>query len=245
MREIRLYGPIGNGFDMWSGVEMFGESWLVDELGKAGGEDVELLINSDGGSVFTAKTMMEELARYKGQITSIVTGLAASAASFLPMATDRVTIAPGAQMMIHDPWTVAMGNEREMLKAAELLAGVRENTVIPAYLERMSTSRDELRAMLDAETWLSADEAVELGLVDGLSRTETVAAYIRPGLFAKVPETLCMIAQNRTEWRHALEKERIAVRTAPVRRIAHAMAMGRASRRSRWEELTNTAEAGQ
>lgn len=192
MPEIRLYGPIGKGFDPFSGVQALGATWLAKELAKAKGSNLELLINSDGGDVFEAKTMMEELSRYSGKITANVVGIAASAATFLPMAADSVLMAPGAQFMIHDPWTFAIGNAAEMRKTADMLENVRENTIMPAYRERATIPEAELRQMLVDETWLDSGRTVELGFADGLSRepAEPVEALIHTDVFSSVPASL-------------------------------------------------------
>ncbi|GAG45398.1 unnamed protein product, partial [marine sediment metagenome] len=132
MYEINLFGPVGSGFDMWSGVEMLDEKWLAAELAKAGGEPVNVNVNSDGGSVFTAKAMMSAIASYPGHVTATVTALAASSASFLIQSADRVAIVPGAQMMIHEVWTPAGGTAREMRVAADRLDHIQDTTMIPA-----------------------------------------------------------------------------------------------------------------
>ena len=226
MAEIRLYGPIGKGFDTFSGVQALSASWLAKELAKAKG-DVELLINSDGGDVFEAKAMMEEINRHQARVTAIVVGIAASAATFLPMAADSVLIAPGAQFMIHDPWTFSVGNAAEMRRTADLLENVRENTIMPAYLERARIDEAELRQMLADETWLSSERTVELGFADGLSRepAEPVEALLRTEMYSKVPETLCTAAKfsvsciaQRTGTRLRGERAQIGVGLAKTRK---------------------------
>jgi hypothetical protein len=189
--------------------------------------------------------MMEELARYEGTVTAIVTGLAASAATFLPMSADSVLIAPGAQMMIHDPWTFAMGNERELMEAAAIVAGVRENTVMPAYLERMKgTTANELRAMLDAETWLSSDESVSIGLEDGLSRKSGVKALVRPDRFkSRLPDGAVVPTDDPNAWRTTCLDMRRDITVGKTRRIASRVAMTKAWRREAWEKLDKNLES--
>ena len=108
---------------------------------------------------------------YKGNVTVKIDGIAASAASVVAMAGTKVLVSPVSMLMIHNPMTVAMGNSQEMQKAIEMLAEVKES-IINAYEIKTSQSRDKLSRLMDAETWMNANKAIEMGFADGLLTDE-------------------------------------------------------------------------
>ena len=107
------------------------------------------------------------LSDYKGHITVKIDGIAASAASVIAMAGDEVLMSPVAMMMIHNPATIAMGDHAEMQKAIDMLTEVKES-IINAYVVKTGLSRAKLSHLMDAETWMNAGKAVELGFADGV-----------------------------------------------------------------------------
>ena len=107
------------------------------------------------------------LADYKGNVTVKIDGIAASAASVIAMAGDNVLMSPVSMMMIHNPATVAFGDHTEMAKAIEMLEGVKES-IINAYSLKTGMSRAKLSRLMDAETWMDATKAVELGFADDI-----------------------------------------------------------------------------
>jgi ATP-dependent Clp protease protease subunit len=151
------------------------ESWFDDEItpGKfreelmAGDGDITIWLNSAGGDCIAASQIYSMLMDYKGSVTIKIDGLAASAASVIAMSGTKVLIAPTALMFLHNPSTIAWGNSEEMLRAKALLDEVKES-IINAYQIKTNQSRDTLSEMMDAETWLSANKAVELGFADGV-----------------------------------------------------------------------------
>ena len=151
------------------------ESWFEDEVTPAafkaelmaGEGDITVWINSPGGDCIAASQIYCMLMDYRGAVTVKVDGIAASAASVVAMAGTTVLMAPTALMMVHNPLTVAIGDSEEMKKAVALLDEVKES-IINAYEIKTGLSRARLSHLMDAETWLSAHKAVELGFADGL-----------------------------------------------------------------------------
>ena len=135
-----------------------------DEL-NAGTGDITLWINSPGGDCVAAAQIFNMLSEYPGKVTVKIDGLAASAASVIAMAGTEVWMSPVSMMMIHNPATVAWGDHAEMKKAMELLDAVKES-IINAYVRKTGQSRAKLSHLMDAETWMDANKAVELGFAD-------------------------------------------------------------------------------
>lgn len=155
--------------------EAIGEDWFgngltskrfVQELNDLGEVDEILVrINSPGGAVFDGVAIYNALKEHRARIDVLVEGLAASIASVIAMAGDRIRMGEGALMMIHNPWTLAIGDADDLRKTAETLDQVTE-ALIDIYQARTGLSRDEIRTMLDAETWFTAAQAVEKGFAD-------------------------------------------------------------------------------
>lgn len=113
------------------------------------------------------------LTQYKGNVTVKIDGIAASAASVIAMAGNMVLMSPVSMMMIHNPATVAFGDHAEMQKAIDMLAEVKES-IINAYVIKTGLSRSKLSHLMDAETWMDANKAIELGFADDIiTRAET------------------------------------------------------------------------
>ncbi|WP_319557897.1 head maturation protease, ClpP-related [Thiomicrorhabdus sp.] len=139
---------------------------LINEINALGDiESLEVRINSNGGDLVVALGLFNFLRNHPAKITSYIEGVAASAASVIAMAGDIIIMPSNTAMMIHNPWTFAAGNSKELSAAAEMLEKL-ENTLIKTYEARTKQSSDDIKAMLDAETWLTAQEAFELGFCD-------------------------------------------------------------------------------
>lgn len=160
-RMLRLEGPIDS--DNYWGDEITPKAFR-DELNSGDG-DLTVWINSPGGSVFAAAEIYSMLKDYKGKITVKIDALAASAASVIAMAGDRVLISPVALIMIHDPMTCATGNAKDMEKVISTLNEIKES-IINAYRVKTGLSRGKIAQMMEDETWLNAKKAVELGFAD-------------------------------------------------------------------------------
>lgn len=163
--EILLYGPIACESSWW-GDEVTPRSFAED-LESLGGKDVTVRINSGGGDVFAAHAIHNQLVAYKGRVTVVIDGLAASAATIIAVAGDRIIMPSNALFMIHNP---AIGlsdyyGADELLKAAEALNTIK-GSIVAAYRKRCKASTEELAAMMDAETWMGAAECLEKGFVD-------------------------------------------------------------------------------
>lgn len=162
-RVLEFYGTIAE------------ESWFDDDITPAmfkeelfsGSGPVTIWLNSPGGDCFAASQIYAMLMDYKGPVTVKIDGLAASAASVIAMAGTDVLMAPTAMMMIHNPATIAFGDHKDMEKAIDMLEEVK-NSIINAYELKTSQPRKTLSKMMDEETWMNANKAVELGFADGL-----------------------------------------------------------------------------
>lgn len=151
------------------------ESWFDDDLTpqmfkdelNAGSGDITVWINSPGGDCVAAAQIYNMLADYKGDVTVKIDGIAASAASVIAMAGNTVLMSPVSMMMIHNPATMAFGDHTEMEKAIEMLEGVKDS-IINAYVLKTGLSRAKLSRLMDAETWMDATKAVELGFADDI-----------------------------------------------------------------------------
>ena len=171
--DLMLYGPIFNEkiFD-----EDVTPTELRHELEAAGPvQQINVFLNSPGGNVFAGSAIYSILQRHQANVTVYVDGLAASIASVIAMAGDEVVMPRNAMMMIHSPWALAVGNAEELRDLADVLDKV-EGSMMETYMTRFSGSRAELKALLDAETWLSAADAVQYGLADRIEEQKEVAA---------------------------------------------------------------------
>ena len=166
-----------------------------------GVKNVTVHINSPGGDVMAGAEIYSALREHslngEGRVTVIVTGLAASAASVVAMAGDEILMHPVAYMMIHNPWTFAMGDAKELRKTAKVLDVISEG-LISAYEQRTGKDRDELKRMLENETWMSAGTAVEEGFADGIFGIEAGAAAsaVKPTLMSAKAHGLQEILQR-------------------------------------------------
>ena len=160
-RSLRLEGPIDS--DNFWGDEVTPKTFR-EELNSGEG-DITVWINSPGGNVFAAAEIYTMLCDYKGRVTVKIDALAASAASVVAMAGDRVLMSPVAMLMIHDPSTIAMGNAADMEKVISTLNEVKES-IINAYALKTGLSRKKIAQFMSDETWLNAKKAVELGFAD-------------------------------------------------------------------------------
>lgn len=159
-RTLFLNGEISD--ETWYGDEVTPQLFKDELLNGKG--DVTVWINSPGGDVFAAAQIYNMLKDYSGNITVKIDSIAASAASVIAMAGNRVCMSPVA-MMIHNPATVAMGDTKEMEKAIDMLNEVKES-IINAYENKSNLSRNKIAKLMDQESWFNAKKAVELGFAD-------------------------------------------------------------------------------
>ena len=170
MRTLHLNGTIAE------------ESWFDDDVTpqlfrdelEAGTGDITIWINSPGGDCVAAAQIYNMLMDYKGSVTVKIDGIAASAASVIAMAGTEVLMSPVGMLMIHNPMTVAMGDAEEMEKAIEMLSSVKDS-ILNAYEIKTGLSRAKLAHLMDAETWMDANKALELGFIDGILTRDTMS----------------------------------------------------------------------
>lgn len=157
------------------------ESWFDDDVTPqlfkedllSGSGDITVWINSPGGDCVAAAQIYNMLMDYKGNVKIKIDGIAASAASVIAMAGTKVLMLPVSMLMIHNPMTVAMGDAAEMEKAIEMLASVKES-IINAYEIKTGMSRAKISHLMDDETWMDANKAVELGFADDVLSRPTL-----------------------------------------------------------------------
>lgn len=167
MKKLNVKGPIISNGEKWI-YEWFGEDAtcpndIIKELPEDGSE-VNIQINSGGGYVDSGNEIFTALKLYPGQVTVDIIK-AASAASVIAMAGDTVRITPVGQIMIHNASTRAAGDHQVMNKTEEILKKT-DRSIVTAYQLKTGLSREELLGMMDAETWMTAEEAKEKGFVD-------------------------------------------------------------------------------
>lgn len=181
MADIDVYGYITA--DKWDDTDVSAKDF-ISALRAAKGEDVTIHINSGGGDTMEAAAMAQAVRGYKGHVTASIEGLAASAASYFALEADSVVMNPSAFLMIHNPSGVCMGTAADMRDTAELLDKVR-GTISAQYAKKTGMDGGEIESLMDAETWFTAEEALERGFVDSLTDAEPIAACITPRVFAK------------------------------------------------------------
>jgi ATP-dependent protease ClpP protease subunit len=179
--EIDLYDEIG----FW-GVSA---KDFRNQLRNVTGGTIKLRINSPGGDVFDGIAMFNDLVAHKARVEVEVTGFAASAASLIAMAGDKITIADNAFFMIHNAWTCACGDRNSLGDVADILGQI-DGALADTYAARTGMDRAEIVEMMDDETWLSAEDARENGFADAVGKAEEAKAKFDLSCFAKVPDGL-------------------------------------------------------
>ena len=155
--EILLYDEIG----FW-GVTA---KDFAGQLAQVGPGPINLRINSPGGDVFDGLAIYSSLKQHDGAVNVIIDGLAASAASYIALAGDTVSIAPNAFMMIHNAWGLVIGNKADMTATAGVMSKI-DGQMAALYSGKTGQSVDAISAQMDAETWFTAQEALDAGLAD-------------------------------------------------------------------------------
>lgn len=181
--EISIYSEIGPD---WAG--MVSDRAVLSALEQLGGvKKISVRLNSPGGDAFMGVSIMNALRRHDAKITVHVDALAASAASIIAMGADRIVMHEGSMMMIHRAWTFAMGNSEDLAKVSETLAKVDQN-LVDIYHRKSGLDKAKVKQLVDAETWMGAQEAVDLGFADEADLISTGAqAKIPTGWYAKAP----------------------------------------------------------
>lgn len=184
VKVINIKGRIiGNGskwiYD-WLDIPSTCPKDVISGLQSANGDDIEIHINSGGGSVYDGYEIYNAIAEYKGNVTIKIVGLAASAASFISQAPNaKCYMSPLAELMIHNSATSAEGQHSVMDSTSQMLQ-VTDATIAKAYTIKSGKSDKEIRALMEAETWLTSEQAKDLGLIDGIlfeAKTEPKQSY--------------------------------------------------------------------
>lgn len=175
------------------------ESWFDDEITpkifsselKEHKGDITVWINSPGGDCIAAAQIYNMLKEHKGKITVKIDGIAASAASVIAMAGDEIYMSPVSMMMIHNPATIAFGDRYEMKKTADMLDEIKES-IINAYETKSSLSRNKISQLMDNETWMNANKALELGFITGILNRLDLVDIEQPQISDVYSEVLVM-----------------------------------------------------
>lgn len=190
--ELLLYSEISN--TSWYGDEVTPKQFKAD-LDKLGDiETLNIFINSPGGDVFAGQAIYSILKRHKAKKVVYIDGLAASISSLIAMAGDKIIVPENAMMMIHLPWTFAVGNAKDFRSLADDLDKIGMSMVV-VYEGRSALNADEVREIMEAETWLSAEECIEYGLADELEEAKSIAAMLTPedrNRYKNIPDILIL-----------------------------------------------------
>lgn len=184
--EIWIYDEIGG----WFGITA---KQFIDELKEIKSTKIDLHINSPGGDVFEGAAVYNAIKNHKASVTTYIDGLAASIASVIALAGTKVVMAQNALFMMHNPWGFVIGQASDMRKQADVLDKVRD-TMVGTYQIKSGKSSDEVKELLEAETWFNANEAEEEGFIDEISGKMDLAACAKFGPvmakmgFRKIPK---------------------------------------------------------
>ncbi len=169
MAKINVKGVIVANDDKWIydlfDVEAVSPNDVLNAIENANNEEIEVVINSPGGDVFAGSEIYTSLKEYGGNVTTKIVGIAASMGSVIAMAGDNVKISPTAQIMIHNVWSMAAGDYRDMQHSADVLQNMNKS-IAASYRGKSGLEESELLAMMDEETWLNAEQAKEKGFAD-------------------------------------------------------------------------------
>lgn len=175
--ELILYGPISEY--SWWGDEITPKQFNDDLAALGDVEQINVRINSGGGDVFAGMAIHSALKRHKASVTVFVDGLAASIASIIAMAGDKVIMPKGSMMMIHNPWTSVWGADAQSLRDMAAVLDKIRDSLIEVYEDKTKMNKEDIIALLDAESWMTATEAVEKGFADEIEEKFAISASIR------------------------------------------------------------------
>lgn len=170
--EVFIYDQIGE--DWWTGNGVTAKAF-IDELGQITAPNIDLHLNSPGGSVFDGQAIYNALVRHPARITTYIDGLAASIASVIALAGERVVMAQNALFMIHNPMSTVSGYASDMRKMADVLDKIK-SSILGVYENRTNLTNEELAAAMDGETWYTAEEAANAGFVTDIAAAQPIAA---------------------------------------------------------------------
>lgn len=171
MKKINIKGAIISNSDQWIydwfGIDATSPKSVNNAIIEANGDELEVEINSGGGDVFAGSEIYTALKAYSGNVTIKIVGLAASAASVIAMAGDKILMSPTGQIMIHNVSSRTAGDYRDMEHSSEVLKNAN-TTIANAYRLKTGMSEEDLLAMMNKETWLTPQQALENKFIDGI-----------------------------------------------------------------------------
>jgi len=173
--EIWIYEMIGE--DFWTGGGITAKNFQK-ELSEIKASQIDLHINSPGGQVDEGITIYNLLKQHKANITTYVDGWAGSIATIIALAGNKIIMAENGMWIVHNPSGIVMGNANDMRKTADVLDKIGE-TMVGTYASKTKKTDAEIKAIMDVETWMTADEAKEFGFVDEISGEMDMAACVK------------------------------------------------------------------
>jgi len=174
--EIYIYGDITSA--KWIEEDVT-PTWFKDQINKLKGmKYINLFINSAGGGVFAGMAIYNILKRQTAKITARIDGIAASISSVIAMAADEIIMPKNALIMMHNPYSIMIGDANDMRKEADLLDKVK-SIIVGAYKDKSQLSDEKIITMMDEETWLTGEEALKIGFADTLEKNKEVSASIK------------------------------------------------------------------
>lgn len=194
---VYIYGTIGA--DWWSPEDENRAKEFSKTLDELSPKPVDIRIDSAGGDVYEGFAIASAIQRYEGETHAYVDGLAASAASYIALMADKVSMNDYAMLMIHNAWTIAIGNRDELRDMAERLEAL-DDTIAQIIANRSALDIDQVRAAMCAETWYSAADAAEAGMCDEVIETgQRMAASLDRAIakhFNNIPEGIGVTDTN-------------------------------------------------
>lgn len=196
--DINVKGAIVSNDEAWIydyfNVEHVSPSAVAESISEANGEKLDVYINSGGGDVFAGSEIAETLRAYKGDVTIHITGLAASAATIIACARD-CEITPSGLFMVHNVSSACEGDTNDMKHKSEVLKQANK-AVANAYVVKSGISEQEALNLMNRESWLTANEAVELGLVDRISGTQETVKLVASYSNGLIPQNVIRKMKN-------------------------------------------------
>lgn len=184
MKTLLINGPVVDDSDTWF-YDFWGDPYVSpksvrDFLAEANGEAIQVSINSGGGSVFAGSEIYTLLKSYAGRVDVVVAGLAGSIASIIMLAGDTIKASPIAQIMIHNASMGAYGDYRDLENASVIVGGVSQS-LVSLYTHKTGLGQEDIKELVDAETWFTAERAKEIGLIDEVLFMENVTLVASVG----------------------------------------------------------------
>jgi ATP-dependent Clp protease protease subunit len=178
--DLYFYGEISEY--SWWGDEVTPKSFKADLDALGDIAELNIYINSPGGDVFAAQAIYSMLKRHKSNKCVYIDGLAASAASVVALAGDKVIMPINSMLMIHNPWTIGIGSSADFRKLADDLDKIRES-IVAVYRDKTGLTDEDIISLMDAETWMTAEDAYGYGFADEVKSEKKVAASMKGDFF--------------------------------------------------------------